>query len=102
MKVDESIKTIFYLTQYASLSKEANFKTDYTHFSKLCLLKRVVLYKKENFQVFESSDIRYENKQVNKNHFASYEKCLSINLSKIYDLSCLLSKTLSAQSYYFG
>ena len=67
-----------------------------------CLLKRVVLYKKENFRVFESSDIRYENKQVNKNHFASCEKCLSINLSKIYDLSRPLFKTLSAQSYYFG
>ena len=44
IKVDESIKTIFYLTHYASL-----LKTEHTHFSKLCLLKRVVLYKRQSF-----------------------------------------------------
>ena len=44
MKVDGAIKTIFYLTHYTFLLKCRNFKTDHTHFSKLCLLKRVVSY----------------------------------------------------------
>ena len=66
MKLDESIKTIFYLPDYSSLLMEANLKTEHTHFLKLCLLKRVVLYKKLNFRGFGSSNIRNENQQVNK------------------------------------
>ena len=48
MKVDESIKNIFSLTQHASLSKKGNLKTEHTHLSKLCLLKPVVLFKEKN------------------------------------------------------
>ena len=83
MKVDESINTIFYLTHYASLLRSANLETDHTHFLKLCLLKHAVLYKKQIFRDFESSNIRNENKQVNKTHFLSCKGYLSINLSKI-------------------
>ena len=83
MKVDDSIKTIFYLTNYPCLLKKANLKTQHTDFSKLCLLKRVVLYKKRNFRVCESSNIRSEHQQVNKSLFLSCTTYLSINLSKI-------------------
>ena len=83
MKVDESIKTIFYLTHYPSLITQVNLKTEHTHFSKLCMLKPAVLYIKLNFPVFESSNIRNENQQVNKIHFLSCTTYLSINLSKI-------------------
>ena len=60
MKVDEPIKAILYLAQHASLKHQS----DHTHFSKLCLLKHVVLFKKQNFRVFESSDICSENKKA--------------------------------------
>ena len=99
MKLEESIKTIFYLPHYASLLKSANLKTEHTHFSKMCLLKRAVLYKKLNFRVFESSNIRNKNEQVNKSHFLSYTAYLSINLSKSKTFqstvqNCVYSKLL--------
>ena len=70
----------FYLTQHLSLSHYVKFQSGHTHFSKLCLLKRIVLYKKQNSRVFESSNIRNENQQVNKIHFPSCATYLSINL----------------------
>ena len=76
MKVDESIKTIFSLTQYASLSKQAHLKTGHTQLSKLCLLKRAVLFKEK--RVFESSNIRNEHQKLNKSHFLSCETYLPI------------------------
>ena len=76
MKVDESIKTIFCLTHYASVLNLANSKTDCIQFLELCLLKRVVLHKKQNFQVFKSSNISNENKQVNKSHFLTCKRYL--------------------------
>ena len=100
MKLEESIKTIFYLPHYASLLKSANLKTEHTHFSKMCPLKRAVLYKKLNFRVFESSkSIRNKNEQVNKSHFLSCTAYLSINLSKSKTFqstvqNCVYSKLL--------
>ena len=82
MKVGESIKTIFYLTHYAFMLKWPSLKIEHTHFSKLCVLKRVVLKKKQHFGVFQSSNIRNTNKQVNKSHFLSCKTYLSTNLSK--------------------
>ena len=76
VKVDESIKTIFSLTQYASLSKQAHLKTGHTQLSKLCLLKRAVLFKEK--RVFESSNIRNEHQKLNKSHFLSCETYLPI------------------------
>ena len=81
-KIDEAIKTIFYLTHYESLLKLANLKTEYSHFLKLCLLRRTVLYKKQNFRVFESSNIGNENKRVNKNHFLFSTLCINVEGSK--------------------
>ena len=49
-----------------------------------CLLKRVILYKKQHFRVFESSNIRNENKQMNQSHFLSCETYLSIESYIIY------------------
>ena len=57
MKVNESIKTIFYLPPYESLLKQGNFKTDHAQFLKLCLLKRVILLKKQHQRTFLHSYI---------------------------------------------
>ena len=48
MKVNESITKnhILSYTHYAPLFGQANFKTENAHFSKLCLLKAVILVKK--------------------------------------------------------
>ena len=54
------------------------FQSDHTHF-----LKRVVLFKKQHFRIFELSNISNENKQVDKNHFIFCKTDLSISLSKI-------------------
>ena len=56
MKVNESLKTIFYLPHYASLLREANFKIDHTHFSKLCLLKSIILLEKQHFRISQHSN----------------------------------------------
>ena len=102
MKVDEPLKTIFYSTHYTSLLKKANLKTEHAHFSKLCLLKRVVLYEKQHFRVFESSNIRNKNKQVNKSNFLFCKTQPSINLSKTEELSRPLFKTVSTHYFYFS
>ena len=83
MKVDKPIKTIFCLTHNASVLPQVNLKTEHAQLSKLCLLKRVVLFKEKNLRVFESSNIRIENQHVNKSHFLSDTTYRSINLSKI-------------------
>ena len=67
MKVNESIKTIFYLPPYESLLKQGNFKTDQAQFLKLCLLKRIILLKKQHQGTFLHSYICNEN--VNTNDF---------------------------------
>ena len=73
MKVNESIKTIFYLLHYASLLKQVNFKTDHAHFSKLCLLKRVILVNKQHFGIFEpSNNCNKVNKSIKTNFYLAH------------------------------
>ena len=48
-KVNEPLKTIFYLPHYASLLSKANFKIDHVHCSKLCLLKCIIFCEKSMF-----------------------------------------------------
>ena len=83
LKEREWIEAPFCLGQHLSLSHYVKFQSDHTQFSKLCLIKRIVLYKKQNFRVFKSTNIRNENQQVNKSHFLSCTTYLSINLIKI-------------------
>ena len=105
MKVNEPLENIFDLPYYASLLRKPNFKTDYTHFSKLCLLKCIILLEKQNFWIFEHSDIRNESRWVNKNHIYPTQRW-SLSLrdisSKIPEWPHLLSKTvISNVSFYF-
>ena len=72
LKEKKWIEAIFSPRQHLSLSHYVKFQSGHTHFPKLCLLKRIVLYKKQNFWVFESSNIRNKNKQVNKSHILSH------------------------------
>ena len=46
----------------------SKIQSRHTHFSKLCLLKLVFLFKEQHFRIFESSNIHNENKQVLKRH----------------------------------
>ena len=57
--------------------------TCYAHFSKLCLLKSVILVKKQYFWNFQPSNIRNENKRVNKIRILSCKTSPSLYLSKI-------------------
>ena len=83
LKQKKWIEVIFCLRQHLSLSHYVKFQSGHTQFSKLCLPKLVVLYKKLNFGDFESSNIRNENQQMNKSHFLSCTTYFSINLRKI-------------------
>ena len=78
MKVDESIKTIFYLPHYAYLLGKANFKIDHAHHSKLCLLKCTIFLENQHFRIFQHSNIRNDSRWVNKNHFLSYTLPISL------------------------
>ena len=49
MKVNEPLKTFFYLAHYASLLKKVIFKTDHSQFLKICLLKCILLLEKQHF-----------------------------------------------------
>ena len=71
MKVNESIKTIFYLPHHASLSEQVNSKTETVHFSKLCRLKGFILVKKQHFRIFEPSNNYNESRKGNNNHSLS-------------------------------
>ena len=52
MKVDESTKIIFYLTQRGPLSRYVKFQSHDTNFSRRCLLKHVVFFKEQHFYRF--------------------------------------------------
>ena len=96
MKVNMLIKTIFYLANYTSLLKQANFKSDHAHFIKLHLLKRVILTKKD-FTMFEPS-----NNCKPKNPFFilhTLHLCWSKQISK---LTTLFSKLCPLKMRYFG
>ena len=52
-KVNEPLKTIFYLPHYACLFGKANFKIDHAHWSRFCLLKCTILLEKQHFRIFQ-------------------------------------------------
>lgn len=70
-KISQSIKTIFYLSYHKSMLKKWNFKTDCTHFSKLCLDERVVLFIKQIFWILENLNVCKGSQRVKKKHFIS-------------------------------
>ena len=81
-KVNELLKTIFYLPHFAYLLSKANFKIDHTRFSKLCLLKCTALLEKQHFRIFQHSNIRNETRRFQKNNFLSSTLCISVKVSK--------------------
>ena len=107
MKVNESIKTIFYLLHYASLLKQANFKTDHAHLSKLCLLKRVILVNKQHFGIFEpSNNCNKVNKSIKTNfflaHHASSLKEANFKTDHAYLSNlCLLKRVILVKKQHF-
>ena len=85
MKVDESIKTIFYRAYYPTLWKEANLKTEHTYFSRLCVVKRIILFQKQDLRIFQQL------KQM------SQRRPVPISLSKVSVWMHPRLKTVSAQ-----
>ena len=100
-KVNESLKTIFYLPHYVYLLSKANFKMDHAHCSKLLLLKCTILLEKQDFRIFQHSAICNETRGVSKNHFSSYTLCISVKVSKFQNRPRPLVKTVSGQMHYF-
>ena len=100
-KVNEPLKTIFYLPHYASLLSKANFKIDHAHCSNMCLLKCTILLEKQHFRIFQHSNISNETRGVNKNHFLSFTLCISVKRTKFQNRPRPLFKTVSAQMHYF-
>ena len=100
-KVNEPLKTIFYLPYYASLLSKGTFKIDHAHCSKLRLLKCIILLEKQCFGIFQHSNIRNETRAVNKNHFLSFTLFIFVKVSKFQNRPRPLLKTVSAQMYYF-
>ena len=101
-KVNEPLKTIFYLPHYASLLSKSNFKIDHAHCLKLYLLKCIILLEKRYFRIFQHSNIRNESRGANENHFLSYALLISLKVSKFKNWTHLLFKTVSAQKDYFA
>ena len=85
-KVIELLKSIFYLSHYASLLSKANFKVYRTDCSKLCLLKCNILLEKQRFRLFQHSGIRNETRGVNKNHFQSSTLRISVKVRKFQNI----------------
>ena len=81
-KVNEPLKTIFYLPRYASMLSKSSFKIDHAHCLKLCLLKCIILLEKRYFRIFQHSNIRNESRGANENHFLSYALLISLKVSK--------------------
>ena len=100
-KVNEPLKTIFYLPHYESLLNKVTLKIDRAHCSKLCLLKCTILLEKQNLRTFQHSNICNETKGVNENHFLSSTLCISVKVSKFQNRPRPLFKTLSAPMHYF-
>ena len=61
----------------------------------------VILFNKQHFLGFESSNIGNENKRVNKNHFLFSTLCMHVEVSKFENWPCPVFKTVSAQKDYF-
>ena len=100
-KVNEPLKTIFYLPHYVSLLNKENFKIHHPHSSKLCLFKCTILLEKQHFRIFQHSNIRNETRGVNKNHFLSSTLCISVKVSQYQNRPRPLFKTVSVQMHYF-
>ena len=100
-KVNEPLKTIFYLPHYASLLSKANFKIDHAHFWNMCLLKCIIFLESQHFRIFQHSNIRNETRRLNKNRFLSSTLCISVKVSKFQNRPRPLFKTVSAQMRYF-
>ena len=75
-------KTIFYLTHYTSLLKYLNFKTDHSYFSNFCLLKRVVLFKKQKIFEFLSPQIFTMKTNKWRKTILCLEKLINVNVKK--------------------
>ena len=78
--------------------KEITFKTERTFISKLCLLKRVVFFKKEHFRTFENWIILIEMKDI----FYLEQNIFFENLSKIWDWSRPIFETVCTKMGYNG
>ena len=91
-KVNEPLKTIFYLPHYASLLSKANCKIDHAHCSVLCLLKCIISLEKQHFPIFQHSNIPNETRGVNKNHFLSYTLPFSVKVSEFKTENWKLNK----------
>ena len=102
IKVNEPLKTIFYLPHYESILGKANFKMDHAHFPKLCLLKCIILLEQQHFQSLQYSNIRNESRWVTKNHFLFYTLWISVKVSKFQNWPHPLFRTASAQIHYFA
>ena len=100
-KVNEPLKTIFYLPHYEFLLSQVNFKIDHADCSKLCLLKCTILVEKRYFRIFQYSNIRNETRGANKNHFLSSKQCISVKVSKFQNRLRPLFENVSAQMHYF-
>ena len=100
-KINEPLKTIFYLPHYAHLLSKVNFKIDHAHFLKLCLLKCTILLQNQPSRIFQRPNIRNETKGVNKNHFLYSTLCISVKVSKLQNRPRPLFKTVSAQMHCF-
>ena len=92
-KISQSIKTIFYLSYHKSMLKKWNFKTDCTHFSKLCLDERVVLFIKQIFWILENLNVCKGSQRVKKKNIL-YLNCKEIILSKPTSQNVVCSNTL--------
>ena len=80
---------------------KANLKIDHAQCLKLCLLKCTILLEKQDFGIFQHSNIHNKTKGVNKNHFLSPTLCISFKISKFQNRPPPLFKTVSAQMHYF-
>ena len=67
----------------------------------MCLLKCTILLEKQNFRIFQHSNIRNEIRGINKNHFISSTLYISVKVSKCQNRSRPLFNTVSAQIHYF-
>ena len=87
MKVKRLNENHSYLSHEDPLFKYANFRTDHAYFSKLGLIKCIILLEKQHFRNFRI--IRNESKliQKKKKHFLSDTTYISVILSQISEQS---------------
>ena len=82
------MKFIPYLSHKAPLFKYANFKTDHAYFSKLGLIKCIILLEKQhfrNFRIIRNKANEYKKKKNSILH--NIHLCHNIHLSQISEQS---------------